>query len=61
MVWASAEIEETGDRDLVLGPPLKLRTEDGKVEHLDAQRIIISARDIRRIDVTYITDSNTRS
>jgi Family of unknown function (DUF6338) len=53
VVWFSTELEETGDRDLVLGPPLQLRTADGMVA-LEAERIIVAARDIQRIDVTYV-------
>jgi hypothetical protein len=55
VVWFSTELEETGDRDLVLGPPLQLRTSGG-ARPLDVQRVVIAARDIRRIDVTYIAE-----
>lgn len=58
VVWFSTDLEETGDRDLVLGPPLRLRTADGVV-NVDVQRVIVAAREIRRIDVTYVVDSET--
>lgn len=60
VVWFSTDLEETGDRDLVLGPPLLIRTEDGATDP-GAQRVIVAARDIRRIDVSYITDVNQPS
>lgn len=56
VVWYSTDLEETGDRDLVLGPPLQIRAADG-ITQLDVQRVIVAARDIRRIDVTYVIDS----
>lgn len=60
VVWFSTDLEETGDRDLVLGPPLRLRTAGG-VRDLDVQRVIVASRDIRRIDVTYVVDSHAIS
>lgn len=56
VVWYSTDLEETGDCDLVLGPPLQTRTADG-VATLEVQRVIVAAREVRRIDVTYILDS----
>jgi hypothetical protein len=56
VVWFSTDLEETGDRDVVLGPPLTIRTEEGAVG-LVAQRVVLAARDIHRIDVTYISDA----
>jgi hypothetical protein len=53
VVWFSTETQETGDRDLVLGPPLQVRTGDG-IDDLKVQRVVIAARNIARIDVTYI-------
>jgi hypothetical protein len=58
LVWFSTDLEETGDRDLVLAPPLTIRTADDTVASLAMQRVIVSARDIRRIDVTYIGESS---
>jgi O-antigen/teichoic acid export membrane protein len=58
VVWYSTDLEETGDRDLVLGPPLQIRTAEGATD-LNVQRVIVAARDIRRIDVTYIAESET--
>ncbi|MGI9119268.1 MAG: DUF6338 family protein [Acidimicrobiales bacterium] len=54
VVWFSTDLEETGDRELVLGPPLVLRAATG-VGALDVQRVVVAARDMRRMDVTYIT------
>jgi hypothetical protein len=58
VAWFSTELEETGDRDIVLGPPLQLRTEVG-VEDLKVQRVIVAARNITRIDVAYIDEPAT--
>lgn len=52
--WFSTDLDETGDRDLVLGTPLQFVTAEGEEDDVDAQRVIVSARDIRRIYVTYI-------
>jgi hypothetical protein len=52
--WYSTNIDETEDRDLVLSPPLS-KTTGGKTERIDTfQRIVISARDICRLYVTYV-------
>ena len=56
VVWFSTEVVESGDRDLVLGPPLQVRSEAG-VEELKVQRIVVAARHITRIDVTYVEES----
>lgn len=56
VVWFSTDLEETGDRDLVLGPPLVVRTDAG-IEVLESQRVIVAARDIRRIDIAYVVES----
>jgi hypothetical protein len=55
VTWFSTELAETGDRAIVLGPPLRLRTDDGVVD-LQVQRVIVASRDIQRVDVTYISD-----
>lgn len=60
VVWFSTHLEESGDRDLVLGPPLVIRSAEG-VQNLDVQRVIVPAREIRRIDVTYIIDAKEDS
>jgi hypothetical protein len=56
VVWFSTHLDETGDRELVLGPPLQMRA-DGGVVKLEAQRVIVAARDIRRVDVNYVVDA----
>lgn len=55
LVWFSTDIEETGDRDLVLGPPLVVRAEQG-VSDLQAERVLVASRDVIRIDVTYVDE-----
>jgi hypothetical protein len=52
--WFSTHLEESGDRDLALGPPLQFRSAKGRTRELEAQRVVIAARDIRRLDVTYL-------
>jgi hypothetical protein len=53
--WYSTEVEETADRDLVLEPPL-LRRREGQDDPLqDFERVIISARDISTLYVTWLT------
>lgn len=56
VIFFSTHLEETGDRDLVLGPPLVIRRADGDHEALEVQRVVVAARHIRRMDVTYITE-----
>lgn len=61
--WSSTDIDETPNRDLVLCPPLRVRTErdDGTTTDFDpgSQRIIISATQISRIDVTPVIEDVT--
>lgn len=55
VVWFNTEVRETVDRDVVLGPPLSIR--GTWFEHeLGAERVIISARVIQRIDVSYVVE-----
>lgn len=57
--WFSTEAEETADRDLVLAAPL--RSYDSNLRELDLQRVgrvVVSARDVERIDVTYVGTSD---
>jgi hypothetical protein len=55
--WFSTEIDEVADRDLTLvaavGAPLVFKRE-GISEDLDAARMIVSARDIVRMYVSYV-------
>lgn len=51
--WYSTSTEETGDRDLVLGPPLT-KVVSGKEYPVEVQRIILSARDIAALYVSYL-------
>lgn len=53
LVWFSTEIEETADRDLVLGAPLAVRYEGAEeAVAMPAERTVVSAREIVRIDMT---------
>ena len=52
--WFSTHLEESGDRDLALGPPLQFRSAKGRRREPEVQRVVIAARDIRRLDVTYL-------
>jgi hypothetical protein len=53
LVWFSTEIEETADRDLVLGAPLSLRYEGAdEPVALPGERTVVSAREVVRIDMT---------
>lgn len=56
VVWFSTGLEETGDRELVLGPPLKMRTAEGVIEPA-VERVVVSAREIRRMDVDQVRDT----
>lgn len=52
--WYSTETVETGDRDLVLGPPLT-KVVDGEPKGIDpVERVVISARDITTMYVSYL-------
>lgn len=51
--WFSTEPEESADRDIVIAPPITLLDPAGEPIATSAERLIYSARDIRRIDVTY--------
>lgn len=53
LIWFSTEIEEVADRDLVLGAPLEIRYDGaGESARMPAERTVISAREILRIDMT---------
>ena len=56
VVWFSTNLEESGDRELVLGPPLQLRTAKGVIEPA-VDRVVVSAREIRRMDVDQFRDT----
>jgi hypothetical protein len=59
--WYSVEPEEIGDRDLVLAEPITVKTSkttDPDGEQLDVARVVISARDIVRMLVSYIEDGD---
>jgi hypothetical protein len=56
LAWYSTEVVENGDRDLVLAPPLHYRLAGGPDQELvDVERVILAARDISRLDVSYVT------
>ena len=57
LAWYSIEPRTTPDRDLVLAPPLQVsRPDRPDVEMLEEGRLVLSARDIRQIHVSYVTD-----
>ena len=56
ITWFSTELEETGDRELCLGPPITFRSAEGGHGDIDAQRVVLAAREIHRIDVSYIEE-----
>ena len=58
VIWFSTDLEETGDRELCLGPPLTFRDADGEASELAAQRVVVAAREIHRMDVTYIDEES---
>ena len=54
VVWFSTEINDIADRDLVIQYP-KMRFGD-ELRELDCHYMIVSARDIKRIQLTYFDD-----
>lgn len=48
------EVEETGNRSLVLMAPIAMRCEGGETEALDADTVVISAEQIRFLTVSYL-------
>jgi hypothetical protein len=56
VVYFSTDVEETGDRDLLLGPPLTVVDPTNASFDLGQRQVVVSARDIRRIDVAYVRD-----
>jgi hypothetical protein len=54
LAWYSSETVEAGDRSLVLAPPLTRRIgDDESTQVTDVERMIVSARDIVRMEVSY--------
>lgn len=56
--WYSTQVDETADRDLVLAQPITSFDSDGESEEVAFPRVIVSARDIVRLYVSFI-DSPT--
>jgi len=57
LAWYSTQPESSPDRDLVLAAPLQVRRpEEAEPEVVHEGRLVLSARDIRYIYVSYITD-----
>lgn len=53
--WYSTEVVENGDRDFVLAEPITMRPPGARATAaLDAPRLILSAREVRRLYVSYI-------
>ena len=63
LAWYNTDIDDTPDRDLALSHPLLLESPDGSplIEPGDDQHLILSARDIRQIVVTYVMQSAIES
>jgi hypothetical protein len=53
VAWFSTEPEENPDRDIVLGGPMTMRTKGGTPQEVLFPRLILSAKDIQRIWVSY--------
>ena len=60
LAWFNTDPEEGPDRDIVLAPPFSIHNADGNTfespDADDLHRVVVSARDIRRIYVSYIAD-----
>ena len=55
LVWFTTEPEDSPDRELILAPPFTaMNAEGGTLEFLEEGRVILSVREIRRMDVTYL-------
>ena len=53
LVWFNTNIDEEGDRDLVLGAPLTVGV-DGVFSESAFSRMILSARNIVRMSVSFL-------
>lgn len=59
LVWFSTNLDETTDRELVLGQPLTIRLSNEENEHrIGSDRVIVAARKIDRIDIDCIEDKS---
>lgn len=55
LVWFTPNAGDSPDRDLILAPPFSsMDAEGGTLEILEEGRVIVSAREIRRMDVSYL-------
>lgn len=54
LAWYSTDTAETDDRSLVLAPPFRRIEADGSVDVSMVGRIVLSARDIEVMEVTYL-------
>ena len=58
LVWYNTDLEDSPDRDLVIGQPLTLLGPDGEpIDGSPGAQAILSAREIRQILVTYVDRS----
>lgn len=53
------EVEETGNRSLILAAPIQMRCEGSEAEPLDADSVVISAEQIRFLTVSYLPKTPT--
>lgn len=56
LTWYSTEVEETPDRELALVGPFTMRSASGKVVTEKAPIMILSARCIQRLTVTWVNE-----
>lgn len=56
LAWYSTEVVESGDRDLVLAPPFRHRSDAGTDDLPGVERVIVSAREVTRFDISYVQE-----
>lgn len=56
LAWYSTDVNETGDRSLLLGPPFDIDTDTPGAIAADAERVVLSAADIRTLAVSYVRE-----
>lgn len=59
--WYSTEVVESADRELALSEPIEVRDPDGVTIDEEASVVIVSARSLRRLSVTWVEEDATAS